>query len=112
MPRRRRILVPEARPALDRLKRDLMEEKGFTSDQGRDQPLEEQVAGRLGIPLGKGDDGDLTTRQAGKVGGAMGGPLVRKLIEMAQQQLVETVQDMPEANGKSPPPGTPGRSDL
>ncbi|MDI3327019.1 MAG: alpha/beta-type small acid-soluble spore protein [Alicyclobacillaceae bacterium] len=90
MGRRRRILVPEARPALDRLKRDLMEEKGLASAEAEaDRPLEEQVAGRLGIPLGQGDDGRLTTRQAGKVGGAMGGPLVRKLIEMAQEKLAE-----------------------
>lgn len=85
-----------------------MEEKGFTSDQGRDQPLEEEVAGRLGIPLGKVDDGELTTRQAGKVGGAMGGPLVRKLIEIAQQQLVETAQGMPETKREGLPPGDAG----
>ncbi|HHY66899.1 MAG TPA: alpha/beta-type small acid-soluble spore protein [Alicyclobacillus sp.] len=108
MPRRRRILVPEARPALDRLKRDLMEEEGLASNQGSDQPLEEEVAGQLGIPLGKGDDGELTTRQAGKVGGAMGGPLVRKLIEIAQQQLVETAQDMPGTKREGLPPGDAG----
>jgi hypothetical protein len=90
--RKRRILVPEARPALDRLKRELMEEEGLISrvaDRREDGALEEEVAHHIGVPLGQGDNGELTTRQAGKVGGAMGGPMVRKLVEIAQQQLAD-----------------------
>ncbi|MBX6394158.1 MAG: alpha/beta-type small acid-soluble spore protein [Alicyclobacillaceae bacterium] len=91
MGRRRRILVPEARPALDRLKRELMEEEGLVSRAASrgDGPLEKEVARRIGIPSGRVDGGEWTTRQAGKVGGAMGGPMVRKLVEMAQQQLAD-----------------------
>jgi hypothetical protein len=79
--RRRRLLVPEARDALDRLKSDVMntvsaEEAKFES------------AKRQNVPLQQGYNGNLTAQQAGKVGGPIGGQMVKKMIALAQMQLM------------------------
>ena len=57
------INVPEARQAMDSLK--------------------QEVAGELGITLKQGYNGDLTSRQAGSVGGQM----VKKMIESYEQNM-------------------------
>lgn len=36
-----------------------------------------------------GDNGNLTTREAGKIGGNLGGPMVRKLVYLARQAMAE-----------------------
>ncbi|GAW27601.1 MULTISPECIES: alpha/beta-type small acid-soluble spore protein [unclassified Carboxydocella] len=46
--------------------------------------LKFEVAQELGIPLNEEDNGDLTTRQVGKIGGTM----VKRLIELGQRALV------------------------
>lgn len=58
------ILVPEARNAMDRLKYEAAAEVGIT-------------------PPASGYWGDIPSRQNGAVGGAM----VRKMIQLAEQQL-------------------------
>ena len=55
--------VPEARAAMDRFKTE--------------------VASELGVNLKEGYNGDLTSKQAGSIGGTM----VRKLIERAESQM-------------------------
>ncbi|PWK08377.1 alpha/beta-type small acid-soluble spore protein [Tumebacillus permanentifrigoris] len=79
--RRRRLLVPEARDALERLKMDVMgvakpEDAAITSAQQQN------------IPLQPGDNGQLTAREAGKIGGPIGGQMVKKLIALAQMQMI------------------------
>ena len=61
MSRRNRAEVPEAQEALDRFKYE--------------------VAGELGVPLKKGYNGDLTSKQNGSVGGYM----VKKMIQDAEK---------------------------
>ena len=56
-----RVVVPEARQALDNMKYE--------------------IAGELGINLKKGYNGDLPSRQAGYIGGYM----VKRLIEQAER---------------------------
>ena len=56
-------VVPEAREALDRFKYE--------------------VAGEVGVNLKQGYNGDISSRDAGRIGGNM----VRKLIETAERQL-------------------------
>ena len=60
-----RTAVPEAKGALDKFKYE--------------------VANELGVPLTDGYNGDLTSRQAGSIGGQM----VKKLIEQAENNLPE-----------------------
>ena len=58
-----RAEVPEAKEALDRFKME--------------------VAGELGVPLSEGYNGNLTSAQAGSVGGQM----VKKMIEAQEKQM-------------------------
>jgi len=58
-----RVVVPEARQALDNMKYE--------------------IAGELGINLKKGYNGDMPSRQAGYIGGYM----VKRLIEQAERGM-------------------------
>jgi len=91
--RRNRLLVPEARDALDRLKADVM-----NAASAEDAKFE--AAKRQNVPLTAGDNGALTAREAGKVGGPIGGQMVRKMIALAQMQMMEEQQK--EHNGPRP----------
>lgn len=77
---RNKILVPEARKELDELKA-----KVIGTNKPDDAKLE--VAKELGIPLKKGYNGELTATQVGKVGGKIGGDMVKELVKMAQESL-------------------------
>lgn len=57
------MAVPEAKGAMNRFKME--------------------VASELGVPLKEGYNGDLTSRQAGSVGGGM----VKKMIMAQEQQM-------------------------
>ena len=57
------INIPEAREAMDKFKM--------------------QAAGEVGVNLKQGYNGDLTSREAGYVGGYM----VKRLVEQAEQQM-------------------------
>ena len=50
-----------------------------------------EVARELGIPLSQGYNGELTSRQAGviggHIGGRLGGQMVRRMIAMAEEDL-------------------------
>lgn len=58
-----RVEVPEARAAMDKFKME--------------------VASELGVPLKEGYNGDLTSAQAGSIGGEM----VRKMIKRQEEQM-------------------------
>ena len=77
---RNKILVPEARENLDQLKA-----KVSGTNKPEDAALE--VAKELGIPLKEGYNGKLTSEEAGKVGGRIGGSMVKELVRMAQENM-------------------------
>ncbi|MFS0877460.1 small, acid-soluble spore protein, alpha/beta type [Solibacillus isronensis] len=77
---RNKILVPEAKQELD-----LLKAKVTGSSNPGVTALE--VAKELGIPLKEGYNGQLTSFEAGKVGGKIGGSMVKELIKMAQESL-------------------------
>lgn len=58
-----RVEVPQAKEALNRFK--------------------QEVASELGVPLKDGYNGDLTSRQAGSIGGEM----VRKMIRSQEEKM-------------------------
>jgi hypothetical protein len=58
-----RMAVPEAKEAMSRFK--------------------EEVASELGVPLKEGYNGDLTSKQAGSIGGEM----VKKMIMKQEEQM-------------------------
>ena len=57
------MAVPEAKAAMNRFK--------------------EEVASELGVPLKEGYNGDLTSREAGSIGGEM----VRRMIKKQEEQM-------------------------
>ena len=61
--RSNRAVVPEAKGALNQMKHE--------------------IASELGINLKQGDNGDLTSREAGYIGGYM----TKRLVEQAEQQM-------------------------
>ena len=79
---RNKILVPEARKGMDDLKAKVV---------GADHPSNAkfEAAEEVGVPLQKGYNGKLTSEQAGKIGGKLGGSMVKELVRMAQENLVK-----------------------
>jgi len=80
MARKNKILVPEARAGLDQLKARVVQSSS-------PEAAKFEAAEEVGVPLKKGYNGQLTSEQAGKVGGRLGGSMVRELVKMAQQNL-------------------------
>ncbi|WP_042357658.1 alpha/beta-type small acid-soluble spore protein [Bacillus rubiinfantis] len=80
MARRNKILVPEARQGLDQLKAKVVQAQ--SPDEAKFEAAQE-----VGVPLKKGYNGGLTSEQAGKIGGRLGGSMVRELVKMAQTNL-------------------------
>lgn len=46
-----------------------------------------EIADELGIPLKSGDNGEITARQAGQIGGRIGGNMVKVMIRHAEEAL-------------------------
>ena len=80
MARRNKIMVPESRQALDRLKAQI----AHTDDPNN---AKYEIAKEKNIPLAHGYNGKITSEDAGKIGGALGGGMVKELTRMAMEQL-------------------------
>jgi hypothetical protein len=85
MSRQRKPLLPEAREGLNQLKVSVMNKEGYHVNTAEQVKME--VAKEVGVPLNKGYNGQLTSREAGSVGGPIGGKMVSELIKMAKNQL-------------------------
>lgn len=77
---RNKILVPEARQELDQL-------KAKVAGTNNPEQAKYEIAKEVGVPLKEGYNGKLTSEQAGKVGGRLGGNMVKELVRMAQENL-------------------------
>ncbi|GFN32856.1 alpha/beta-type small acid-soluble spore protein [Paenibacillus xylaniclasticus] len=86
---RNRLLVPEARQSMNSFKASVMRQQGYTVDPSRPDDVKYEVAQSLGVPLQEGHNGSLKTEDAGRVGGAIGGSMVREMIRLAQQKLAQ-----------------------
>ncbi|WP_391120994.1 small, acid-soluble spore protein, alpha/beta type [Psychrobacillus sp. L3] len=87
MAKRNKILVPSAREELDKLKARVMKDRGYYVDINNPDNVKYEIADELNIPLNKGYNGKLTAEQAGKIGGPIGGNMVKEMIRMAQEQM-------------------------
>jgi len=88
---RRTPVVPEAKRSLDQFKAAVMQRQGYAVNPAEPNNVKYEVARSLGIQLSApGMNGQLKTEDAGKIGGQIGGAMVREMIRMAQQQLAET----------------------
>ncbi|TCP60602.1 small, acid-soluble spore protein, alpha/beta type [Baia soyae] len=85
--KRRRLLVRSARPEMDRLQTDVLNRKLGTSFSNRED-LKVEIAKQFDIPYqSKGSNGGLRAEDAGKMGGMMGGLLVKELVRMSMESL-------------------------
>ncbi|KAA0548153.1 alpha/beta-type small acid-soluble spore protein [Bacillus sp. BGMRC 2118] len=87
MSKHHKPIVPESRPSLDQLKVDVMKREGYHIATNQSNQVKVEVAKEMGVPLSKGYNGNLTSREAGKVGGQIGGKMVSELIKMAKNNL-------------------------
>ncbi|WP_062107219.1 alpha/beta-type small acid-soluble spore protein [Bacillus niameyensis] len=87
MGKNNKILVPEARAQLDQLKVNVMRDKGYNVNPSKPDDVKYEIAKEQGIPLQKGYNGKLTSEQAGKIGGPIGGNMVKEMIKMAKEKL-------------------------
>lgn len=79
--------MPGAEDGVGALKADVMRKEGYPVDPQRPDDVKYEVAKEIGVPLKRGDNGKLTTEEAGQVGGKIGGAMVREMIRLAQEQL-------------------------
>ncbi|WP_158737864.1 small, acid-soluble spore protein, alpha/beta type [Alteribacillus sp. YIM 98480] len=82
MGRRNKILVPESRKQLDQL-------KAKVSNINNAENAKFETAEEQGVTLNNGYNGEIKAKDAGKIGGNIGGKMVRELVKMAEQQLNE-----------------------
>lgn len=87
--RRARYLVPEARAGMQHLKTEVMRREGYAVDPRNPGAVKFEVAERLGVPLRQGDNGELSASSAGKIGGRIGGAMVREMVRMARHTLAQ-----------------------
>ncbi|SDH60766.1 Small, acid-soluble spore protein, alpha/beta type [Alteribacillus persepolensis] len=82
MGRKNKLLVPEARAQMDELRKKVSHTNA--ASEAKFEAAKEQ-----GVPLQHGYNGDIKAKDAGKVGGHIGGSMVKELVRMAEKQLQE-----------------------
>ncbi|MGF9817494.1 alpha/beta-type small acid-soluble spore protein [Brevibacillus agri] len=80
MSRRKRPLVPGARAGLDALKAQV----AHVADPNQ---AKYEVASKLHVPLQRGYNGQLSSHDAGRIGGRLGGSMVKEMVRMAAQAM-------------------------
>lgn len=83
----RSYAYPVSPGSIDAFKAQVMRNEGYAVDPGRPNNVKYEVARSLGVPLQPGDNGQLRTEEAGRVGGQIGGAMVREMVRLAQQRL-------------------------
>ncbi len=84
--------MPGVEQAVQDFKAEVMKNEGYAVDPNRPDDVKFEVAKELGIPLQHGANGQLTTEEAGQIGGKIGGSMVREMIRLAEQQLAKQRQ--------------------
>ncbi|QRG69669.1 small, acid-soluble spore protein, alpha/beta type [Brevibacillus choshinensis] len=82
MSRRRRPLVADSRHGLDALKAKVAQ----VADPNQ---AKYEVARELHVPLQNGYNGQLSSHDAGRIGGRLGGGMVKEMIRMGMQAMLE-----------------------
>ncbi|SFX72527.1 Small, acid-soluble spore protein, alpha/beta type [Thermoactinomyces sp. DSM 45891] len=85
--KRKRLLVGSARSEVDRLQTDVLNRKLGTAFTSRED-LKVEIARQFDIPYqSKGSNRSMRAEDAGKMGGTMGGILVKELVRMSMETL-------------------------
>ncbi|WP_419878974.1 small, acid-soluble spore protein, alpha/beta type [Brevibacillus centrosporus] len=80
MSRRRRPLVANSQSGLDALKARIAQ----VADPNA---AKYEVARELDVPLQKGYNGQLSSHDAGRIGGRLGGGMVKEMVKMGMQAM-------------------------
>lgn len=91
--RNRKYAVPGVNRGMQMFKAEVMRREGYDVDPERPDDVKYEVAKELGVPLEHGENGHLSTESVGQIGGKIGGSMVREMIRLAQQQLVDQERD-------------------
>ncbi len=83
----RRPLIPGSENALANFKQQVMAQAGYITTGDNPDGVKFQVAEQQGISLSPLYNGELKTREAGKIGGPIGGLMVREMIKIAEEML-------------------------
>ncbi|TCS92344.1 small, acid-soluble spore protein, alpha/beta type [Hazenella coriacea] len=84
--RRRRLLISHAREEVDEFKTKVMN-KVLGTNILDPNDVKMEVAKQLDIPLNQSGNGDIRAEDAGKIGGAIGGQMVKEMVRLAQESL-------------------------
>lgn len=77
-----------AKEELKPLKSQVMKAKGYYVNNKNPDDVKYEVANEQGVALKRdGGNENLTSKQAGKVGGPIGGNMVKEMIEIAQEKI-------------------------
>lgn len=97
MPRRRsrQYAYPVSPASIDSFKAQVMRNEGYAVDPRQPDNVKYEVARTLGVPLRTGDNGHLRTEDAGRIGGQIGGAMVKEMIRLAQQRLADLSRPRP-----------------
>jgi len=90
--RRRQYAVPNVEQSMKQFKAQVMKNEGYAVDPTRPDDVKYEVAKELGVPLQPFGNGELTTEEAGHIGGKIGGSMVKEMIRMAQERLSNNQQ--------------------
>ncbi|KQL49056.1 hypothetical protein AN963_04575 [Brevibacillus choshinensis] len=80
MSKRRRPLVANSRNGLDALKAQVAQ----VDDPNQ---AKYEVARELDVPLQNGYNGQLSSHDAGRIGGRLGGSMVKEMVKMGMQAM-------------------------
>lgn len=72
---------------LSEFKGQVMRANGYKVNSDNPGHVKYEVAKEQGISLKEGYNGQLTSEQAGKIGGPIGGNMVKEMVKMAQEQM-------------------------
>jgi hypothetical protein len=69
-----------------------MKEAGYNVSEQAPDDVKYEVAKDMGVQLQKGYNGQITSKDAGRVGGQIGGRMVKELIQQAKANLGKQVR--------------------
>lgn len=79
---------PKNRNELNQFKQQVISE-ATGMHIGHPEDVSMEVAKQLNIPLKKTGNGDIRAKDAGKIGGFIGGHMVKEMVRMAQDELAK-----------------------
>lgn len=85
--RNRTYAYPVPQSSIEAFKAQVMKNAGYQVNPSQPEQVKYEVARTLGVPLREGDNGHLRTEEAGKIGGQIGGAMVKEMIRIAQERL-------------------------